>query len=533
MRTARYRRGILIALIVVVSSLIFRGVDALIHKPFIEDGFYALAIARNIGTGQGITIDGSTWTNGFQPLWVFAVAPVFAAFGGDRIASLYAIVGFHVLVYVLTALLLARLVAECFEDGEGTGGTSPDGRMFGWMAAALYLASLFVLEQHFNGLETGLYLLVLILVARCHQKGALASARGCAVLGALLGLLVLARIDSVFLVIILVAATLWSVRHEGYGEALLRAGLLGGVAFLVSSPWWVYNLSTFGSLVPISGTSQQWWTLEPRILWMRIPRAFHALVQVGAPWMPTLHLARLSTTLANLVRLLLVVLMIVVAVRARAAWPGSLRFSAAGRNVRRFAVAAASWILVLVGWYVFSSGASHFYDRYWAPLVLLSVAAWAVAASLALGPRTAGAAVLLLLVAQSLAVGSMHGDRVFRGNEFYRDQLPLVREHAAEGSVVAAAQTGTLGYFRDDVVNLDGKVNPAALGLGPAAIVDYLERHRATWFVDWHINALSYLGDEPEEAGWRPVASRGRFQLYRRAENSETEPAATQTGQAR
>ena len=34
-----------------------------------EDGFYTLSVARQIAVGGGITIDGHTATNGFQPLW--------------------------------------------------------------------------------------------------------------------------------------------------------------------------------------------------------------------------------------------------------------------------------------------------------------------------------------------------------------------------------------------------------------------------------------------------------------------------------
>lgn len=43
----------------------------LYKKPFIEDAWYGLSIARNISNGFGITIDGSQITNGFQPLQVF------------------------------------------------------------------------------------------------------------------------------------------------------------------------------------------------------------------------------------------------------------------------------------------------------------------------------------------------------------------------------------------------------------------------------------------------------------------------------
>src|SRR4051812_50088157 len=41
----------------------------------VEDGFYTLSVARQIGIGGGVTIDGHTATNGFQPLWGVLLAP--------------------------------------------------------------------------------------------------------------------------------------------------------------------------------------------------------------------------------------------------------------------------------------------------------------------------------------------------------------------------------------------------------------------------------------------------------------------------
>src|SRR4051812_50229191 len=69
----------------------------------VEDGFYTLSVARQIGIGGGITIDGHTATNGFQPLWAFLVAPLAALTGGDRIGTLR-------LALVLSPLLWLGLI---------------------------------------------------------------------------------------------------------------------------------------------------------------------------------------------------------------------------------------------------------------------------------------------------------------------------------------------------------------------------------------------------------------------------------------
>ncbi|MEW6530266.1 MAG: hypothetical protein AB1473_05475 [Thermodesulfobacteriota bacterium] len=53
----------------VAASLIVRPDDYLPNRPLLEDGFYSLAIARNIALGEGITADSQKPTNGFQLLF--------------------------------------------------------------------------------------------------------------------------------------------------------------------------------------------------------------------------------------------------------------------------------------------------------------------------------------------------------------------------------------------------------------------------------------------------------------------------------
>jgi hypothetical protein len=100
-------------------------------------------------------------------------------------------------------------------------------------------------------------------------------------------------------------------------------------------------------------------------------------------------------------------------------------------------------------------------------------------------------------------------------NPMYAAQLPLVREYVPEGEAVGAGQSGTLGYFRDKVLNLDGKVNPEALRY-QGRIREYLQERQVRWFCDWPEYADAYLGEEPEQRGWRLVGEGGGFELWHR-----------------
>ena len=99
----------------------------------------------------------------------------------------------------------------------------------------------------------------------------------------------------------------------------------------------------------------------------------------------------------------------------------------------------------------------------------------------------------------------------------YREQLQLVREWAPPEDTVAAAQSGTLGYFREGVLNLDGKVNADALRY-QGRMWSYLCAARVDWLCDEPVYLAQRLGGDPLEHGWTQVARRGLFTLYRRGE---------------
>ncbi len=171
----------------------------------------------------------------------------------------------------------------------------------------------------------------------------------------------------------------------------------------------------------------------------------------------------------------------------------------------------------LVCWYVGAFRASHFYTRYFSPLslpcvVLLGSLALHVAAK-RLGAITAmgGLAALgFLAIVAMLSTG-----RIGAENTMYTGQLALVRSVVPDGTLVAAGQSGTLGYFRDNVVNLDGKVNPGVLPY-EGRKHDYLDERDIGWLCDWPEHIEAYLGPDPSARGWMAMAEHKGFHLYRR-----------------
>ena len=66
--TPRFFKAALIITALATLSISLRAEPLLLWYPFIEDAYYAFSVSRNLADGNGLSVDGNTWTNGFQPL---------------------------------------------------------------------------------------------------------------------------------------------------------------------------------------------------------------------------------------------------------------------------------------------------------------------------------------------------------------------------------------------------------------------------------------------------------------------------------
>jgi len=482
------------ALALAALSLALRPDGTVFMKPLSEDGFYSLAVARNIAAGHGITIDGLTKTNGFQPLLTFLQAGLFALARGDDLLALRLVLLLYWLLYLGTGAMLGWIAAETAE--------TKDQRLTrGLCTALVYLGASYLFLHHFNGLETGLLLFLLASAWRFRQSGRAESWTGLALFGGLMGLAVLARIDAAFIVAVLCLGELWRHRKQGLLIALGRPFVMGAVAVLVSLPWWAYSYIDFGSIMPISGQATQDWKIDGfRLGWFVWGYAMGAF-----PWLFGGEAE--GAELLDLLRLPLF---------AGGLWVLWLVYRRLPPATRNFAVALALAMLLLGIWYWLSSLAYWFYSRYLAPASLPVALGLGIALADLLARRPcllAAAEPVLVLPVVFLAALAWSGLGVY-GNMMFWEQVQLVRALVPEGDTVAAGQSGTLNFFRDHVVNMDGKVNPEVFTY-KGHLWDYLAKQKIRWFVDWPVYVQRILGDDPGSHGWKLAASRGNFKLYR------------------
>jgi hypothetical protein len=507
-------------------SLALRPRDALPSEPHTDDSFYAFTIADNIARGDGVTIDGEMKTNGFQPLAVFLYALFFRLFGGDLFMQLRLVSVINAFLAVASTVLLYRLCMGALPGYRY-------GRLISLVAAMMWLGACPIFLYKMNGLETGLYFVAILgclLAYRGLASRPRSAARHVAGFGVLLGLTVLVRIDAVFLVAAFGVVHCWR-RRRSLGRAAAQAAAFAAVAAAVSSPWWIYNVAVFGSLLPTSGYAQG---AASGTL------AYSPLRNLAA-LLPCLNTLLYPFTYLPGKRLLeghfpggglgySIVVTVVVSALIIGLAPGRGRDRGYRDSILKTRLVAdlapeALHVCMLFIYYTFFFAAAHYIVRYLAPAYLLTAPASAAIVVSGVRRLSAGnarvaaggvaAVAALITVGLWLFVGSLFSLQ----STFYRDQWGWVRDNLSGQDVtVGAAQTGTLGYFRRSVVNLDGRVNYEALrALRDGRIGKYITSKDIEYLIDWPINLeMNFLKAPETAAGFVEIDRRGEFGVFRR-----------------
>jgi hypothetical protein len=514
-----------------------------------DDAYLSLSVARNLAWGRGMTSDGTHPTNGFQPLYVFAMVPVYLLVPRDELILPVHIAGTLLAVAGTAAAGVWYLLAR---------------RVFA-RPAALCVLFFFTISHYFvatdvNGLETALYGLMLSLTlyyyvtrilrtSAAHESSSAAPSdsppfpvyRACAVFGLLAGLTVLARVDAVILVGSLVVHYLWQWARAG--APALRRGGVGAAAFLATlAPWLTANWALCGTVVPDSGPAvrflaiQNGWKPVANLIGYTGPQRF---TEDTIPWQyyanSALHLAAQTIAFLPLtahaqgmpdnaslpkrmdhmpigrvfarapgVFLALIGVVMVLALVGPLLWRRRRRSAAAGAPPAGDAWTALLFlrypILVWFAAYAFYLLCPWYSHRYLYPVLsLLTLGSGALLHVLFVGVlgrrpglRAGVLALGALLYSFLFFTHTEHYYTAYRSPglpDRYTPVLPWVTAHVPADAVVGSFQTGVLSYFLPQrCVNLDGVVNAAALrAMRAHELWAYVRQEKVDYIVDWPI----------------------------------------------
>ncbi len=474
--------GLLIAVgILARLSPLFDVPGRLFWQYMTEDGYLMETIARNMAIGLGMsTAEGTIQTNGVQPLATFLFAGFFWLASGSKPVGIALITVFSAVVAAAAGYVLYRVAAQVLRG-------IACGRPLAIGIAALWFASPLLMPISMNGLETGLYHLV-VLCALAYYLAATGDDavsfgwRQRAALGGLLGLTFLARNDAVFFIaaLLLVHLLVGGARAlGGYASRFVDCLVAGLISIVIASPWLIYNYNLFGSIVPISGTAQS----HAAALGTNLPRIPAKLFETMVPYLPIPNSwePRIGVALACGL-----VILGVLFIYWRLIGTSSV-------SARRFSLIGAGFGVGLVTYYGVFFGAEWFLTRYLSVLSLfLWVAATTVAFHIALlvfrTPTVSRGLLVGLTASMCLLAAAFAGNSWRSGTtHMHKQVVDWVVANVGSDIWVGAPQTGTLGFFHDRTINLDGKVNPAALEvlMHDGHILNYVADSEIDYIADW------------------------------------------------
>jgi hypothetical protein len=424
-----------------------------------EDGFYYFQIARNVTLGLGSTFDGVHPTNGYHPLWMAVLVPVYLLFP-DTTRGLAAAVALQGLLFAAGAVLLYRLLR---------GAAGPAASLMGalsWMVLAY--------RESVSGLEFALHgvcVLGAMLLAAGWWRGAREGWRAPA-LGLVLAACVLVRLDNAALAALVCAWAWMLARHEPARwrrlMALALPPLLALGAYAAWSTW------MFGHASPVSGAVKREWSQ-------------YLLAQDPAYARGGVVMAKLGQLLWPLTALPLRY-PLVLAVGGYGAAIALAARVAALRPLAPFAAWSALQVVLAALWF---HGEVSFLGAPWyfavQPVMAVVLAAAAVERRAAARPRVARPAAIAVAAAAALALALEAGRWHARDPQRVTyEAADWARAHVPPDAVVASWHAGAVGYLSGRrVLNLDGLVNSW----------DFHRRRRADLCAYWREENVAYVVD--------------------------------------
>jgi len=441
-----------------------------------DDAYISLHLSRNIAAGLGPSYAGE-YTNGYQPLYVFLMVPVFAVLQNDLISPIRISLTLACLVDTLTLWLILRLLRYWTSSLLAAG-----------VLAYAWIFSPYVIVTTVNGLETAIVSCIVVwgwcLYAEYSRPSDPEHRLGrWFTLGLILGLAIFARID-VCLFLFAVAMTHLIAERKDFRRTTKEVLMMCAGAFLANLPWFIYSLYYTGQVFPVSGKAVRFMSIA----------GVSFRTSLSALYLPSLNSGVLTVLARNRSTL------IALAVNAILLWIFSNRMATnRSRSVR---VLFPGWLFAL---FIFEAYSLYifgpwFYPRYLYPVcvVLIVTFGWTISRLFAVNVTPGGRMTAVIFVGMiCLAVNLVDPElrRLFNSTDDrelgYMNLGVWASKSFPPGTVLGGFQSGALGYFAENmsVVNLDGVVSRSCYdALVERRAMDFIRQRKVQFVLGWEIN---------------------------------------------
>jgi hypothetical protein len=431
-----------------------------------DDAYYYFTIARNIIAGSGVTSDGIYPTNGFHPLWMAVLIPIWWLFGESLTLPVHVALTAGAILDVAALLVISSLTYRWTQDPTATA-----------FSSLVYALNPYSISSAVNGLETSLGIVVLALFISQYwylRDDRRNDIKPWVVFGSLAGLLLMARSDYILVLLFISFELLWSRRRS-----LSLRGLVSATssASLICFPWLWWNAVTFGSIVQVSGKAYPYYQ---HMLWRA---GEHTLADlIGREVRISYEILANAGMVAGLGKAIVILGI------------GSLFIVLFGRDLRGEQATQLSWnsrlkvympllvptLGVVVNLLVHGLVRWHWVPWYFTPLTILVVlwvaisVQWICNVKRSLGLGIAGALVMYQVWSGGALL--MKGG-MWPQQHSPEDMLAGYVEHCSITGSIGITDSGYAGYYLPcRVVNLDGVVNNRAF--------ESIEQHRFRRYLD-------------------------------------------------
>lgn len=236
----RFIHLVFILYIIICIVIAFAPISFYLRYISQDDSFYYFEIAKNIAAGYGPTFDTINKTNGFQPLWLIILVPIYLL-NFDLITSVRIIIILSALISAFSLYFVYKILNRLFDKK-----TSQFGLLF-WVFNALNI------EIYLGGTEGAIntLLVIYIIYTIIKNDNDLYSGKKFYFLGFLLSLLFLARTDNIIIILCLI---LWLISQ---GNIKIKIRNLKNLTFFIicliflPSLYLLWNLINFNHILPI------------------------------------------------------------------------------------------------------------------------------------------------------------------------------------------------------------------------------------------------------------------------------------------
>jgi len=468
--------GLFIRIIFALSSI-----ETLLLKFFDDDAFYYFSLAKNMVQGQGIVFNKGVPTNGFHPLYAGILFLIFKLLlPVSATAPLRGALIFLSLCDAVTAYFVYKIVRNI------------SGEPPALFAAFIWSFNPWVIFTSLIGVESALQTAVLSgLIWHFTANRQKLNTKKSFILGFLMGLLFLARMDGVFVCAgIFLVLLKDAVKQKKFRNIII----MSGVAMLTVLPWLVFSVTKAGSLFPVSGPANRLLRLRDRPYLYWVFGSVYATLAYATQFFTFIGVPIPFSAVQ-------IVLIFVLAFLAPLLYTRK-KFIKLAKHLNFMFIATSFYVIY---YWVIQLAMRRWYAHYFSLLITLTfpVLFFGAFKNRKFIKPVFSVFTVLFLINFTALYGQ--GNSPVQAMRFeisdFIDKLPSSEK-------VGSFNTGVLQYFTErDVVNLDGVMNPATFrALKQNQIEDYILNNNIKYLVDSQED-LERIGLDTSKIKLIPVAT--------------------------